>query len=77
VDTSSNPITITLPLISSLPSQKRMHIFADVSGNLSVNPLVVQTTSPNVVADSTSVTFVVDYTSATFASNTSNRWIIL
>lgn len=79
VDTSSNTITITLPLISSLTNNKRMHIFSDVGGNLINNELIIQTSGSDTIANNNSLTLNINYSSITLISNTSNTngiWII-
>ena len=79
VDTSSNIITITLPLISSLTNNKRMHIFSDVGGNLINNELIIQTSGSDTIANNNSITLNINYSSITLISNTSitnGIWII-
>lgn len=82
IDTSSNPITITLPQISTIDNGgKREHIITDVTGNLGSNNLTIQTSGGDLVNGSTSVLLVINYTSIQILSNygttSPSRWIIL
>ena len=78
VDTTAGPITINLPTIAALDnSGQRTHFIVDVGGALTVNPLTVNATGGDVVADSTSVSLEVDYSSLQLSSNLVNRWLII
>ena len=76
VDTTSNVITITLPLISNLTNYKRMHIFSDVGGNLTNNEFIIQTSGSDIIANNNSITLNINYSSVTLISNTNGIWII-
>jgi hypothetical protein len=70
VNTVSNPITVTLPLISALDASKKRSIYiVDVGGELRVNPLTIQTSAPDTVAGDSSVLVEVDYTGVHLLSN--------
>lgn len=78
INTSSNAINITLPLISS---SKRSHIFADVGGNLISNNLTLSTQSPDTIANDTSLLLNINYSSVQIISNAnvggSSKWLII
>jgi hypothetical protein len=78
VDTSGGPITINLPTIAAVDNGgQRIHYIVDVGGALTVNPLTVNATGGDVVADSTSVSLEVDYSSLQICSNLVNRWLMV
>jgi hypothetical protein len=78
LDTSSNSINITLPLISS---SKRSHIFADIGGKLISNNLTLYTQSPDTIANDTSLLLNINYSSVQIISNAnvggSSKWLII
>lgn len=78
IDTSSNSINITLPLISS---SKRSHIFADIGGKLILNNLTLSTQSPDTIANDTSLLLNINYSSVQLISNAnvggSSKWLII
>ena len=75
-NTSSNQITVTLPLISSLTNNKRTHIFSDVGGNLTNNPIIIQTSGSDTIANENNIILNINYSSITLISNTNGVWII-
>jgi hypothetical protein len=78
VDTTVGPLTINLPLISSLDnSQKRIHYIVDSAGELSNNNLIITPTPPNTIGGESSATIVVDYSSVQIMSNTTDKWLII
>lgn len=78
VDTTNSPLTIILPLISTLDNNnKRVHYIVDNTGELSNNNLIVTPTSPDTIGGEPSATIVVDYSSVQIMSNTSNKWLII
>ena len=78
VDTTVGPLTINLPLISSLDnSQKRIHYIVDSAGQLSNNNLIITPTPPNTIGGESSATIVVDYSSVQIMSNTTDKWLII
>lgn len=83
VNTSSAPITVTLPLISSLDGLKKRSLYiVDVGGALSKNPLRLVTAAPDTIAGDTTVEIVVDYTGVHLLSNANvapgaaGKWLI-
>jgi hypothetical protein len=78
VDTTSGPITINLPLISSLDnSQKRIHNIVDSAGQLSNNNLIIGTTGGDTIGGESSATISIDYSSVQIMSNTTDKWLII
>jgi hypothetical protein len=77
LDTRFTDMIITLPPISSLENNKRIHTFTDVGGFLDVHPLTIQATGTNVIANGTDILFTMNYSSSTYASNCNNRWLII
>jgi hypothetical protein len=77
INTIYNPINITLPSITSLTNNKRIHTFTDVGGNLFEHTFTLLTDGVNTVANSTSVTLVVNYSSITVSSNCNDKWLII
>ena len=78
VDTTNGPLSINLPLISSLDnSQKRIHYIVDSAGELSNNNLIIGATGGNTIGGQSSATIVVDYSSVQIMSNTTNKWLII
>ena len=78
VDTTSGPLTINLPLISSLDNNgKRIHYIVDSAGQLSNNNLIIGATGTNTIGGESSATIVVDYSSIQIMSNTTNIWLII
>lgn len=78
LDTSAGPITINLPLISTLDNaQKRLHYFVDVGGALTVNPVTFVTTGGNTIANESSMELQVDYSAVQLMSNSTTKWLII
>jgi hypothetical protein len=78
VDTTNGPLTINLPLISSLDSsQKRIHYIVDSVGQLSNNNLIIGATGTNTIGGQSSATISVDYSSVQIMSNTNDKWLII
>lgn len=81
IDTSSNSMNITLPLISTLSNNKRSHIFSDVSGNLISNNLTLSTQGPDVINGDTSLLLNISYSSVQIISNANvggnSKWLII
>ena len=81
VDTTNGPLTINLPLISSLDNNnKRVHYIVDSVGQLSNNNLIINTSGPtgtNTIGGQSSATIVVDYSSVQIMSNTDSKWLII
>jgi hypothetical protein len=76
MDSTSNTINITLPLITDLTNNKRTHTFSDVGGNASSNNITISATGSDQIASSTSISINTDYSSITLTSNTIDRWMI-
>jgi hypothetical protein len=83
VDTSSNPVTVTLPTIASLDGLKKRNFYiVDVGGALRENPLTIVTTGGDTVAGETSVSLTVDFTGVHLMSNANvapgaaGKWLI-
>ena len=76
LNTTDNPIFITLPSISSLTGNKRVFTFSDVGGNLSNNNIILNTSGGDEIGNSTEVVMNINYSSLQIASNGINRWII-
>lgn len=85
INTTTGPITVTLPAISSLDANKKRQIdIVDVGGALSTNPLTVNTVGTDTIAGDTSVQVSVDYTSLHLLSNAdvapappTGKWLIV
>lgn len=78
VDTTNGPLTINLPLISSLDNnKKRIHYIVDSAGQLSNNNLTITPTSTDTIGGESSATIVVNYSSVQIMSNTTNKWLII
>lgn len=81
IDTSSNSMNITLPLISTLSNNKRSHIFSDVSGNLISKNLTFNTQGPDVINGDTSLILNISYSSVQIISNANvggnSKWLII
>lgn len=70
VDTTANPITVTLPSIATLDALKKRSLYiVDVGGALSTNPLTLVSTGGDTVAGDTSVEVMVNYTGLHLISN--------
>lgn len=83
IDTSSAPLTITLPAISSLDDNKKRNIYiVDVGGALTQNPLTVVTSGTDTISGDTAVEVVVNYTGLHLVSNANvapgaaGKWLI-
>lgn len=78
VDTTNAPITIILPLISSLDnSGLRIHYIVDNTGELSNNNLIIIPTPSDTIGGQSSAVLVVNYSSVQLMSNTNNKWLII
>jgi len=78
IDTTNGPLTINLPLISSLDnSGRRIHYIVDSVGQLSNNNLIITATPSDTIGGQSSATIVVDYSSVQLMSNTSDKWLII
>ena len=78
VDTTAGPLTINLPLISSLDnSGKRIHYIVDSAGELSNNNLIIIPTPSDTISGQSSATISVDYSSVQIMSNTVDKWLII
>jgi hypothetical protein len=78
VNTTLGPLTIQLPLISSLDnSGQRIHYIVDNIGQLSNHNLIIIPTSPNTIGGQSSLTIVVNYSSVQLMSNKNNQWLII
>ena len=78
VDTTNGPLTINLPLISSLDnSGKRIHNIIDSAGQFSNNNLIILPTPSDTICGQSSATIVVDYSSVQIMSNTTDMWLII
>jgi hypothetical protein len=81
INTSANSITITLPQISSLVNNKRIHIFSDVGGNLSKNNLIIQTGGTDTICGNSSFTLNINYSSIQIAANGlvggTGKWLVI
>lgn len=78
VDTTNGPLTINLPLISSIDNGgKRVHYIVDSAGQLSNHNLIIQPALFNTIGGQSSATILVNYSSIQIVSNTVNKWLII
>lgn len=78
VDTTSGPITVTLPAISTLDNGgSRLHYIVDVGGKLEEHPLLIQTSGGDTVGGESSMSVEVNYSSAQLMSNKSSTWLVV
>lgn len=77
INTNANTVAITLPVISSITNNKRMHYFTDVGGNLNNNNFILNTSGGNTIAGTNSITANINYTTIQVASNGVDKWLIL
>ena len=72
-DTTSIPITIILPLITSTTM---IICIVDIGGNTSNNNIIIQTSDSNTICGKFSVIIDSPYNSLRFISNLKNAWYI-
>jgi len=81
IDTSSNQINVTLPLISTLNNYKRSHIFCDIGGNLISKNLQLISQNPDTIAGDTNFLLNINYSSVQIISNANvggnTKWLII
>lgn len=73
VDTSNNPVTITLPEIQDIGG--KIYIITDEGGNAGINNITVETTGSDLILGETEVIINSDYNSITLYNNGTN-WFL-
>lgn len=74
VDTSTAPVTITLPLISGLGLKR--YVITDEGGNASTNKITVAPTPTDTINGAASTEIVVGYNSITVYNNGASGWFL-
>ncbi len=81
VDTTSNSINITLPTISSITNNKRIHFFTDIGGKLSTNNLTLTGNGGDSICGNSSILLNINYSSVQIAANGgvggTNIWMVI
>lgn len=82
INSSLGTITVTLPEISLMDNaNRRIHYITDVGGNLSVYPLIIQTSGTDKICGDNQIIIDRDYSSITLISNalstTPSYWLVV
>lgn len=75
--TTTGTPTITLPLISSLPHNRKKFIIIDEGGKASINGIIISTTAPDKIVGGGNVMLKGDYNSLTVYSDETSEWFII